>query len=418
MVQDYIKAPSAQERKTEKESRLQFSKYASINFMFYITMALGSYVTVFLQSIGFDAQQVGIITALNSGTGVISSPFWGMLSDKIRSVKKIILITLVIGTILFALIPASSGISLGGLSLAFVFIPATMFFKMPPMSLLENWMLKNSSAEGLNYGAIRAFGALSYAIASLVLGYLIPMTGTAFVFYANAVLTFPALLLFLFTKSSADDVGDKKHLTFKEMKIGQVFKDYYLMTYIIFSIFERIPFQCAMTFLPFLVADVGGDTAKMGIILGLRAFIEIPVMLLLKPLRKRIPLYYLIMAASGFFLIESILLSFINSFEAIVAISVLHGIGNGLMLTTGVSYVFQLAPDHLKATCQTILASMNSIAGILGGILGGVLIKAVGVKLFYLIIGLMMLVALVLFILSFPFGEKVLGKKRPGLSIQ
>ncbi len=417
MIQNNIKVLPTEDRKSEKISRSQFSKYATINFMFYFTMALGGYITVFLQSIGLDAQQVGIITALNSGTGVISSPFWGMLSDKIRSLKKVIALTLVVGALLFALIPASSGMSVGGLSLVFVLIPITMFFKTPTMSLLENWMLRNSAAERINYGALRAFGAFSYAIASLVLGYLLPITGVNFAFYANAVLAFPVLLMLLYTKSSTDDAIDKKHLTFKEMKIGQVFKNYYLMAYIIFSMFQRIPFQCAMTFLPFLVADIGGDTAQMGIIMGVRAFVEIPMMLLLKPLRKKIPLYYLIMAASSFFIIECILYSFANSFGMVVTISVLHGIGNGLMLTTGVSYVFSLAPDHLKATSQTLLSSMNSIAGILGGILGGVFISMIGIKQFYLIVGLMMLIALGLFILSFPFGEKVLGEKRPGLSI-
>ena len=101
----------------------------------------------------------------------------------------------------------------------------------------------------------------------------------------------------------------------------------------------------------------------------------------------------------------------------IVLVSVLHGIGNGFMLPTSISYVFSLAPDNLKATSQTFLASTNSIAGVLGGVLGGALITLMGIKQFYLVIGLSMLVILVLYLLSFPFGEKVLGIKRPGLSL-
>lgn len=88
MIQNNINGAPVASKPREKKSEFQFFKYASLNFLFYITMSLGGYVTVFLQSIGFDAQQVGIITALNSGVGVFCSPFWGMLSDKIQSVKK------------------------------------------------------------------------------------------------------------------------------------------------------------------------------------------------------------------------------------------------------------------------------------------------------------------------------------------
>ena len=44
--------------------------------------------------------------------------------------------------------------------------------------------------------------------------------------------------------------------------------------------------------------------------------------------------------------------------------------------------MYSLAPDHLKATAQTLNGAMNSVAGIIGNLLGGVLIAMVGVKAF------------------------------------
>ena len=397
--------------------RKQFINYAAINFLFYITQSLGGYVTVFLQSIGFNAQQVGVITALNSGVGIFSSPFLGMLSDKIRSVRKVILFALICGASLFVLIPLSSKYDINGLSLLFILIPIATFFRMPVMSLTDNWMLRNSTAEKLNYGALRSFGAFSFASASLALGYILPITGIDFTFYAYAILTVPAIIMIRYVKSGADEQNtNKKALTFKEMQVGQIFKNFYLVSHILFSVFQRIPFQCSMIFLPFLINEIGGDTAQIGIVMGVRAFVEIPMMLLLKPLRQKIPLYYLVIAASFFYMVESILYSYANSFSNIVLVSILHGFGNGLNLTAGTSYVFSLAPDHLKATAQTVLGSMSSIAGILGGLSGGVLITIFGIQKFYFVIGIMIMIALVLYILSFFIGEKVLGIKRPGLS--
>ena len=403
---------------TEPSPRSRSIRYAAISFAFYITLSLGSYVTVFLQSIGFNAQGVGIITSLNSGVGVFSSPFWGMLSDKLRSLKKVITITYVVGVVLFALIPITSSINLGAVSFVFLLIPFTMFFKMPTMSLLENWMIRNTSREKLNYGAIRSVGSFSYAAVSFLLGYVLPKTGVRFTFYANALLSIPALFLLHHVKGGTDEAtGMKRSLTFKEMQFSRIFKSYHYVTYVVFSVFQRIPFHCAMVFLPFLVAEIGGNTAQMGIILGMRAFLEIPMMLLLKPLRQKVPLYYLIFAASGFYMIECILYSFSTSFIVIVAISVFHGLGNGLMIPSGSSYVFMLTPEELKATSQTVLASMNAIAGILGGLLGGYFIMRLGIKQFYFVVGLLILAALILYMSSFVIGEKVFGIKRPGLSV-
>ena len=64
-----------------------------------------------------------------------------------------------------------------------------------------------------------------------------------------------------------------------------------------------------------------------------------------------------------------------------------------------------LAPDNLKTTSQTLLASTNSIAGVLGSSRGA-LITLLGIKQFYLVIGLSMLVILVLYLLSFPLGKR------------
>ena len=56
--------------------------------------ALG-YLTVFLQDIGMDASQIGTITAVNSVVGMVASPFWGVVSDKLRSLRKTLLICLI-----------------------------------------------------------------------------------------------------------------------------------------------------------------------------------------------------------------------------------------------------------------------------------------------------------------------------------
>jgi len=395
----------------------QFYKYAAINFAFYITMTVGSYLNVFLESIGFSPASVGRLAAVNSGVGIFSSPFWGTLSDKLRSLRKIIIITLTTGGVLFALIPLFSRFNINGFYLLFLLIPLTTFFRQPVMSLIDTWMLRNCKKENLDYGAIRAYGALSFAIVAVTLGFVVPRTGPAFALYLSLLFTIPPVLIILFVKGAEDHGLEKKRLTIKEMQFGQLFKNYYLVTYIGFISIQRIPFHSAMIFLPFLIGEVGGNPAQVGIVMGVKAAVEIPLMMYLKKLRQKHPLYILIIVATGFFVMEGILLSFATNFTWVIVFSILHGIGNGLMIPCSSSYVFQLAPKNLKATAQTVLASVTGIAGIIGGIVGGLVAQHFGLHRFYLLVGVMLAVALAFFVISLVVGERILKIKRPGLSL-
>ena len=71
-----------------KEQKKLFGKFASMSWTYWFASCFCSYLTIFLQSIGWKTSDVGIINSLNSAVGVVSTPFWGTLSDKIRSIKK------------------------------------------------------------------------------------------------------------------------------------------------------------------------------------------------------------------------------------------------------------------------------------------------------------------------------------------
>ena len=50
--------------------------------------ASANFLSVFLQSLGIGAGQIGLITALTNGMNIVSQPFWGAVSDRIRSVRR------------------------------------------------------------------------------------------------------------------------------------------------------------------------------------------------------------------------------------------------------------------------------------------------------------------------------------------
>ena len=76
-----------------------------VNSIFWFSWSFGSYQTIYLQEVGFTASQLGLLNALTSILSIASVSFWGMVSDRIGSLRKVLITVLAGGVGLFALIP-------------------------------------------------------------------------------------------------------------------------------------------------------------------------------------------------------------------------------------------------------------------------------------------------------------------------
>ena len=70
-----------------------------VNGIFWFAWSFGVYQTVYLQSVGFSASSIGMLNAISSAVGIFSVTFWGMVSDRIGSLKKV-LVTVLAGAAL------------------------------------------------------------------------------------------------------------------------------------------------------------------------------------------------------------------------------------------------------------------------------------------------------------------------------
>ena len=391
-------------------------QFSALEFIFWFAMATVGYLTVFLESLGFSPTQIGRVAAINSAVGIIAAPFWGMVADKIRSVKKVFLLCIITGSLLWALVPFTSRISVGPIMLCLILVPISMFFRNPANSLMDNWVVQTANRENLNYGGMRLWGSLSYAIMAISLSFILPKLGVEWTFYMLFVLILP--LFAIATAIKGDSTLQKKPIPLKEMHLEKLFRNYYYITYLIFAIALHMPTQTSNTFLPYLIKNVNGNTAQIGMIMGYKALLEIPMLVLLKSLRKRFPLYYLLLGAAFFYTLEAFLYSGATSFYQIVLISTFHGLGGGLYIGTAANYVYTLAPGNLKATAQTVNGSMTAIAGIIGNLFGGMLLDAYGVVAFYRLIGFLIIGAICIYVISILIAKYILHLPPPGQHVE
>ena len=65
-----------------------------VNSIFWFSWSFGSYQTIYLQEVGFTASQLGLLNALTSILSIASVSFWGMVSDRIGSLRKVLITVL------------------------------------------------------------------------------------------------------------------------------------------------------------------------------------------------------------------------------------------------------------------------------------------------------------------------------------
>lgn len=392
-----------------------YLRLSSVAFLYWFGTAACAYFTVLLQKNGYSAAQVGAINAVNSVITIVATPFWGMVADKFRSIRNVILATICVAIPLWILVPVSLKIFLGPLALLFIVVPLGCFFRNPHPSLVDSYIVQRCDRDNLNYGYVRLWGSISYTVASLGFSLILPRRGVEFAYYAYGILCLPFIILMwnLRDPDASAAGGQRKALTFRQMGFGRLFKNYYFITFLVFALFIYLPNTTSNAFMPYLMESVGGESARYGLITGLKALLEVPSLFFMRTLRKRFPLPVMLAGAAVFYSIEALFYANASSMTHIVLIQIFQGLGGGLLIGSSANYLYSLSPPELTSTAQTMNGAIGATAAILGNLVGGALIVLVGIRRFYLIVSATMLCALVFFAVSLFLGLRVLNRKLP-----
>lgn len=390
------------EKTAVRTRRSILAQLTGASFGFYVSnAAVFSYLAVYLYSLGYSDAEVGTITAINSAISIVAGPLWGMFADRWRSTVKALLICGGVGGVLYALVPLSAELKLAGMSVIPIIIPVAMFFRNPTTALIDNVFLRESEKHGLSYSVMRAAGSLSFAIAALIFGVVVPKTGSHITFYVALVMLVPAMLLVANVSRGSVEQGSGRSMSLKEMNFGELFRNRPLVTYMFLSATMTLTLYCGGTFLPRLLEAISVDGERVGIVMGAKAFVEVPFIMLLPLLRKKLKLEWIIAVAGLLFTVQAIIFATASGFWSIfVGALIFDGIGAGLFYGSSSVYVFALSPDHLKATAQACFGAMSAISGVIGNLVGGMISNAFGVQTFYLVISMIVAVSTVLFLLT------------------
>jgi len=337
--------------------------------------AIGSmlpYLPLYYRSLGLNLAEVGSILALGALVGLLASPSWGALSDRLRGSPRVLVAavaTALAGTAVLAASTAPVAVLAGAALLGAGiggFIP-----------IIDARALETVGADRARFGPLRAWGSFSYILAVLASGVLVDRFGLRSLFGSLTV----ALLATAVVALVLRPVGDRPVRAVSPLRdAGRLFGPRGLGVFLLGAFLTWLGMSAVLTYTPIRFTELGAGASIVGLGGAIAAATEVPLMLRFPALAARWGSHRLLIAGSVFTAARAIVATFATDPAVLLAASVFGGLGYAFFAIGGTSYVSEHTPPQLAATAQGIFQGLgNSLAQVTAAAAGGALAAVAGV---------------------------------------
>ncbi len=372
--------------------------------------AAANFLSVFLESIGITAGQMGLITAFVNGIGIVSQPAWGIVSDRIQSVKKCFMLCMAGVAVCSLTLPA---LSQGNGPWRLVMIGMLMvmyFFFHPSNMMMELWLVRVNDHPKLKipYGSVRSWASIGYALFSLAFVPILQAAPLRTIYYFFAV--FAAVSILLASRVPGESEGTKQkqeRQRFRDMPFRSML-NYWIIGHIIFEVLYQIPFGWRVTYMVYAVKEFGLDSSVYGALMFAAGICEVPMLLLIKKISHRTGWAWLLLISALILTVEYSLYALGHSVFILFAAQLLRGFSYALYVASRYQYLHRLAPEGLEASTQALVNSISAVVNFVAAAAGGFLLEACGTRSFFALLCGMQLISGVFFVGLHAVGAKYL----------
>jgi MFS family permease len=358
------------------------------------------YSLIGIQQLGLLPWQYAVISSLTAAMGMLGSVVMGFMADRSPNRKFGVMVSLGIGLLGFGgfyLLPSLWTF------LVFLFLinPVSGAAYTQLFAIIRSVSNVRAPAEAAQINSTaRSAYAVSWVVVPGIVGtYLATRNDVSDGFAIAALAFFACLMLYGFFGSPGGRAEPSKLSAWQGLKeaFGLIASKYIALRILSLAMMACVQ-PSNLLLLPLIITHMqGGSTKDIGLIAGLTAALEIPLMLLGGYLASRMPLWKIIVAGGVVYAVYLGLVGFAQTLPQLYGLTVLNAIGNAVMLTLHLTYFQNLLPDRPGLgtsllsigglVCKTMAAGVFALAGTALGFSGaaivGGLIAVFGCVLLY-----------------------------------
>lgn len=351
----------------------------SYNYFYFSLLSLFiSFLPVYLAARGISATEIGGLIGTGALIGILSQPFWSYQSDKHRTVKKVLLLTLGLSALI-----GTATFTTNNPTALLLLVPLLYFFFLPSDPLTESFNLRLSEKAGVSFGSVRMYGAIGYASTSLLAGAVAQwfgVTSFAVLFLAYGAAATLLCLTLPDVSAASNRFAFRDFLHFLRNRETALFLLLILIT--------ALPHRMNDSFLGVYLHSLGASTGMIGLAWFVAAVSEITFFALSARLLQKGHERTWIAAAALLYAVRYTLCALLPTPWAVILLQLLQGVTFVIFYTASLKYLTRTVPPEWQATGTTLVAILFfGVSGMIGSWLGGWVFDLLGGPALYLVMG-------------------------------
>ena len=379
-------------KRVEKRSLLKCYKNSYLSYFlmynfYYLSWALFSaLISVYLMDRGFKASDVSLVVSASFLTSMITQPIIGKWNDEfdIKKVNAILFVIVAIGGIVFMV---SNSLFMIAVSYSVVLM---MINGVNPV------MEKIATASPYQYGKIRIWGTIGYALGSQFAGILYDLVAPQAIFI---VFVLTMILCIIGLVGTEPDIKKEAAKENEKVKTLTLFKNKKFVYYLaICAIFYGVT-NMSNTFVPSMLTDKGLDVDVTSTILSIAVFCEAPLVLFSNRFMDKIANKTLLIISISMVCLQCAVYGFNLPLIFIVLITFLAKHPSGMLyIMINLKVINTLIDENQQITALAYVATLKNLVAIIFQNVAGNILDVTTYSNLYLICFGWMLVALILVI--------------------
>lgn len=355
-------------------------QFSVMQFMYWCCACLCyAYSEHFLTSVGFQTDQVGIITAAANIASICLQPLLAALADREKgpTLRPILLASVGFALILAILLlfPMRSAALIAVLFAALT----TVTLAVQPLLNTVGFFYINEGHR-LDYSFGRGLASVGYAVSSILLGLLAKRTTAALMWHYIAC----AIGVLIMTLVFAPRRKPSAALQERPQSLWSVLRTHpRLPVFLLGTAFLFLSHNFTNSYMLSIMRSVGGSTDELSIAISIAAWVEVPVMLLFSRFLKKFSVQSLLrfctvaLALRVTCILLSVLL--LKRPWGILLSQLLQMPGYAIFMPASSYYANRIVGESDSAKAQMLLTEATSVGCVLSLLLGGFSIRYLGV---------------------------------------